>query len=29
MIHTVKGLEVINETEVYVFLELPSFLHGL
>ena len=27
MIHTVKGLSIIDETEVDVFLEVPSFLH--
>ena len=27
MIHTVKGLSIIDETEVDVFLEFPSFLH--
>ena len=27
MIHTVKGLSIIDETEVDVFLEGPSFLH--
>ena len=26
MIHTVKGLSVVNETEVNVFLEFPCFL---
>ena len=26
MIHTVKGFGVVSETEVDVFLELPSFL---
>ena len=25
MIHTVKGLSIANETEVDIFLELPSF----
>ena len=27
MIHIVKGFCVINETEVYVFLECPCFLY--
>ena len=27
VIHTVKGFNVVNETEVDVFLEFPSFLH--
>ena len=27
MIHTVKGLSVVNETEVDVFLEFPCFLY--
>ena len=27
MIHTVKGFGVVDETEVDVFLELPSFLY--
>ena len=27
MIHTVKGFSVVNETKVYVFLELPGFLY--
>ena len=27
MIHTVKGFSVVNETEVGVFLEFPSFLY--
>ena len=27
MIHTVKGISVVNETEVDVFLEFPSFLY--
>ena len=27
MIHTVKGFSEVNETEVDVFLELPSFRH--
>ena len=26
MIHTLKGFDVVNETEVDVFLEFPSFL---
>ena len=26
VIHTIKGFSVVNEAEVYVFLELPSFL---
>ena len=29
MIHTVKGFSVVNETEVDVFLEFPSFLYDL
>ena len=28
MIHTVKGLSVVNETEVDVFLESPCFLYN-
>ena len=28
MIHTVKGFSVVNETEVYIFLEFPCFLYG-
>ena len=28
VIHTVKGFIVVNEAEVYVFLELPCFLHN-
>ena len=27
MIHTVKGFNVVNETEVDVFLEFPCFLY--
>ena len=27
MIHTVKGFSVVNETKVYVFLELHRFLY--
>ena len=27
VIHTVKGFSVVNEAEVYIFLELPWFLH--
>ena len=27
MIHTVKGSSIVNETEIDVFLEFPSFLH--
>ena len=27
VIHTVKGLSMVNEAEVDVFLELPCFLH--
>ena len=27
--HTVKGISVVNEAEVDVFLELPCFLHDL
>ena len=27
MIYTVKGVGIVNETEVDVFLELPCFLH--
>ena len=27
MIHTVKGFSVVNEAEVDVFLEFPSFLY--
>ena len=26
MIHTVKGFSIMNEAEVYVFLEFPCFL---
>ena len=29
MIHTVKGFGVVDETEVDVFLEFPSFLYNL
>ena len=29
MIHTVKGFGIVNETEVQVFLEFPSFLSEL
>jgi len=25
MIHTVKGFDIVNKAEVYVFLELPRF----
>ena len=25
MIHTVKGFSVVNEAEIYVFLEFPYF----
>ena len=28
MIHTVKGFSVVNEAEVYIFLEFPCFLYG-
>ena len=28
MIHTVKGFSVVNEAEVYVFLQFPSFFYG-
>ena len=28
VIHTVKGFSVVNETEVYIFLEFPCFLYG-
>ena len=27
MIHTVKGSSIVNEAEIDVFLEFPSFLH--
>ena len=27
MIHTLKGFDVVNETEVDVFLEFPSFFY--
>ena len=27
MIHTVKGVSIVNEAEVDVFLEFPCFLH--
>ena len=27
MIHTVEGFSAVNETEVDVFLEFPSFLY--
>ena len=27
MIHTVKGFSIVNETDVYVFLEFPCFLY--
>ena len=29
MIHTVKGFGIVDETEVDVFLEFPSFLYDL
>ena len=29
MIHTVKGYNVVNETEIDVFLKLPCFLYNL
>ena len=29
MIHTVKGFSVVNEVEVDVFLEFPSFFYDL
>ena len=28
VIHTVKGFSVVNEAEVYVFLEFPSSFYG-
>ena len=28
MVHTVKSFSVVDETEVNVFLEFPSFLHN-
>ena len=28
MIHTIKGFEVVDETEVDVFLECPSILYN-
>jgi len=28
MIHTVKGFNIVNETEVDVFLEFPCFLYN-
>ena len=28
MVHTVKGFSVVNEAEVYVFLQFPSFFYG-
>ena len=28
MIHTIKGFSIVNETEVDVFLEFPSFLYN-
>ena len=28
MIHTAKGFSIVNETEVDVFLEFPSFLYN-
>ena len=28
VIHTVKGFSVVNEAEVYIFLEFPCFLCG-
>jgi len=27
MIHTVKGFSIVNEAEVYIFLEFPCFLY--
>ena len=27
VIHTVKGFSVVSEAEIYVFLDLPCFLH--
>ena len=27
VIHTVKGVSIVNEAEVDIFLELPCFLH--
>ena len=27
MIHTVKGISVVNEAEVDVFMEFPHFFH--
>ena len=27
MVHTVKGFDIVDETEVNVFLEFPSFLY--
>ena len=27
MIHTVKGISLVNEAEVDIFLEFPLFLH--
>ena len=29
MIHTVKGFNIVNETEIDVFLKLPCFLYNL
>ena len=29
VIHTIKALNIVNETEVSVFLEFPCFLHDL
>ena len=28
VIHAVKGFSIVNEAEIYVFLELPCFLHN-
>ena len=28
LVHTVKGLSVVNEAELDVFLELPCFFYG-
>ena len=28
MVHTVKGFDIVDETEVNVFLEFPSFLYN-
>ena len=27
VIHTVKGFDIVNKAEIYVFLELSSFFH--